>query len=248
MERVKEELLVKLREQMRFLRASLEAFYKGDFAESVRVATILRLLVHETGKSKPLLKQIRPDGLDMQIQGIPSEENRGEDEVIRFAVGLRLGPGAAVTPAVDLGSTFYKLSSIGAWWRQTVFAFPSRFGIRTAYTRNQVILILANKEGGAHVDPEADPDYVRLLADQPLTFDLEGIPLETPDLARFLTAQSGVEMLQCLKGNFHEDADVPLKWECGAPPPVAKYLDELRVLQTLVAPALPSAQIRVTKR
>jgi hypothetical protein len=248
MARLKQELLDKLKEQMGFLRASLDAFYKGDFAESLRIATTIRLLLHESGKSKPLLKQVRPGGLDLQILEIAGEESPGEEGIIRFAVSLRLGPGPKVAPAVDLGSTFYALSSIGAWWGRPVFAFPSRFGTRVVCTRKQVILILANREGGAHVDPEEDPGYVRLLTDQPLTFHCDEVPIETPDLARFLTAQSGVEMLECLKRNFFGDSEVPLRWECGAAPPVAKYLDQISIRRVLVVPAFPSAQIRVTKR
>ncbi|HET6199232.1 MAG TPA: hypothetical protein VFD93_02750, partial [Candidatus Acidoferrales bacterium] len=52
---------------MDFLRTSVRGFYEGNFAESVRIAQAIRVLVHETGSSKPLLKQARSDGLDLQI-------------------------------------------------------------------------------------------------------------------------------------------------------------------------------------
>jgi len=246
MARPKEELLAKLREQMGLLHTSVDAFYKGNFAESLRIATILRTLVHETSKSKPLLKQLRPDGLDLQIREIAGEEKLGVDEIYRFVVSVRLGP--VVAPAVDLDCTHYTLSSIGAWWDRTVFAFTSSVGTWMTYARKRIILILANREGGVHVDPEVDPDYARLLTDEPLTFDCAGVPVETPDLAKFLAAQSGVEMLECLKRNFFENSDVPLKWEFGVPPPIATYLDQISARLTLVAPPFPLAQIQVTKR
>jgi hypothetical protein len=41
---------------MEFLRTSLRGFYAGTFAESVQIATVIRVLVHESGTSKPLLK------------------------------------------------------------------------------------------------------------------------------------------------------------------------------------------------
>lgn len=72
--------------------------------------------------------------------------------------------------------------------------------------------------------------------------------VDTPDLARFLTAQSGVEMLECLKRNFFPDEDVPLKWEFGVAPPVAQYMDRISLTQTLVVPAFPRAEVQVTKR
>lgn len=42
-----------------------------------------------------------------------------------------------------------------------------------------------------------------------------GFPVETADLARFVTAPSGVQMLHCVKLNFFPDEDVPTKWEFG---------------------------------
>jgi hypothetical protein len=121
-------------------------------------------------------------------------------------------------------------------------------GTPLVYRRKQVVLILANKEGGAHVDQHEDPDYVRLLTDLPLSFADYGVPVETPDLARFLTAQSGVQLLECLKRNFFPDEEVPAKWEFGVPPPVAQYLDQISLTDRMVVPAFPIGEIRITKR
>src|SRR5258708_991953 len=189
MARPKEKVLAMLKEQMDLLRTSLRAFYEGQFAESLRIATTIRVLVHETGMSKPLLKQARPDGLDLQIlehAGEPAKPD--EEEIFSFAVSMRMGPGPTLAPAVDLGSTHHTMSSIGPWWNRTVFSFRSQLGRQLIYTRKKVVLILANTEGGAHVDPDEDADYVKLLTDQPLTFDCDGVQIKTPDLARFLTA------------------------------------------------------------
>lgn len=111
-----------------------------------------------------------------------------------------------------------------------------------------MVLVLSNKEGGAHVDQYEAPDYARLLTDLPLSFADYGLQVETPDLARFLAAQSGVEMLECLKRNFFTNEEVPLKWEFGVAPPVAQYMGQISLTQRLVTPAFPIGEIRVTKR
>lgn len=248
MARPKEEILAKLREQFDFLRNSVRAFYDGQFAESLRIATAIRVLVHETQQSKPLLKQVRPDGLDLQIkEQVGDTKAPDEEEVFTFAVGVRMGP--TLAPAVDLGSSQYCLSSIGVWWNRRVFSFRSQLGRQLIYARKKVVLILANTEGGAHVDPNEDPDYAKLLTDQPLSFSFQGIPIETPDLARFLTAQSGVEMLECLKRNFFPNEDVPSKWEYGTAPPVAIYFDQIsgRLVMRLLS-MFPRAEMKVTRR
>jgi hypothetical protein len=48
---------------------------------------------------------------------------------------------------------------------------------------------------------------------------------------------AGVEMLECLKPNFFPDEDVPLKWESGVAPPVAQYMDQISLTQTVLAAA-----------
>jgi len=97
-----ENVMARLKEQMEFLRTSLRGFYAGDFAESVRIATIIRVLVHESGKSKPLLKQAKPNGLELPILEHVGESD-GQDAIFSFAVSVRMGP--TVVPAVDLGSS-----------------------------------------------------------------------------------------------------------------------------------------------
>jgi hypothetical protein len=245
MARAKANILVKLREQMGFLRTSLGSFYEGNFAESVRIATTIRVLVHETGKSKPLLVHAMPSGLELPILDHAWEKTEHE-QILGFTVGVRLG--STLAPAVDLASLHYSLSSVGAWWNRTVFTFPSQFGTQLVYRRKQVILILANKEGGAHVDENEDPDYRRLMTNAPLSFAVSGVRLETPDLAKFLAAQSGVEMLDCLKRNFFPDVEVPLKWEFGLAPPVAQYMDRISLTPRIIEPVFPRAEVRVTKR
>ena len=98
--RAKADILAKLREQMFFLRSSMRASYEGNFAESVRIATTIRVLVHSTGRSKPLLVQAMPSGLELPI--LDHERQKAENEqILGFAVNVRLG--STLAPAVDLG-------------------------------------------------------------------------------------------------------------------------------------------------
>lgn len=248
MGRSNEQLLELLRQQMGFLRNSAEAFYKGDFAESLRIATTIRVLVHETGKSKSLLQQVRPGALDLAIPDATSDPETPGEELFRYCVGVRLG--STISPAVDLRNASYSFKSIGVWWNRPVLKFFSRLGTPVTYKRKQVVLILANKEGGAHVDRFKDTDYHRLLNDLPLRFAFNGAPMETPDLARFIAAQSGVEMLACLQANFFPEVDLPPKWEYGTPPPVARYLEQIVGIGSWLDSPYPNAraELRITRR
>ena len=52
------ELMEHLNEQMGFLRRSAEHYDGGDFSEAKRLATTLRVLLHDSEKSKSLLTQL----------------------------------------------------------------------------------------------------------------------------------------------------------------------------------------------
>src|SRR5260370_7072094 len=169
----KENVLAKLKEQMQFLRTSLRPFYEGEFAESVRIATIIRVLVHETGRSKPLLNQARPNGLDLPILDQASERP-DEKAIFRFAVSARIGP--TIAPAVDLGSSHYAVNTVGAWWNAEVFTFQSRLGRQLVYTRKKIVLTIPNKKGGAPLDQNQDPHSPRLLPTFPPPFPPHLLP------------------------------------------------------------------------
>ena len=230
---------------MSFLHASLSAFYTGNFAEAVRIAVILRVLVHESRTSKPLLVQAMTNGLELPILGNIADRPT-ENQIASFALGVRMGP--SIAPAIDLVSANYELNTVGVWWNQTVFTFRSRFAGQLVYRRKRIVLILANTEGGAHVDEHQNPDYARLLTDLPLSFTFSGHRIDTPDLARFLTAQSGIEMLECLRRNFFPDEEIPLKWEFGVPPPSALYLEQIAITGPMVISAFPMGEMRVKRR
>lgn len=129
-----------------------------------------------------------------------------------------------------------------------MFVFPSKLGTQLIYRRKQVVLTLANKEGGAHVDENEDPNYRRLLTDSPLSFGGPGLRLNTPDLARCMTAQSGVEILDCLRRNFFPDEEAALKWEFGVAPQVAQYMDRISLTPQVIDPVFLRGEVHVTRR
>jgi hypothetical protein len=49
-------------------------------------------------------------------------------------------------------------SSFGKWWEEVVI----KDGQGQTFSRKDVVLALADKEGGAHVDPVLDEQYARL--------------------------------------------------------------------------------------
>lgn len=149
-------LLMNLSEQLQFLRASGNAFDAGYAAEAKRIAVSIRVLVHDTRNSRSLLSQLGvkdqthfwdyapddPPGNLLPYSGLL---------LMRLSVGGEAS-GHAALPRLDNGATPPKLIKFESWWHAVV--------IRTIagqrYTRRDLILGAANKDGGAHVDPTLD--------------------------------------------------------------------------------------------
>jgi len=58
----------KLDQQLKFLKASISAFDQGDEDEAIRIATILRVLFHDTRNSESLLKHLLLKNRSTSIQ------------------------------------------------------------------------------------------------------------------------------------------------------------------------------------
>jgi hypothetical protein len=244
----------RLDEQARFLRRSLGAFYAGDLEEAVRVAVVLRTLVHDTPKSRALLRHLRGSYRELEI--LDMEHPVGE-VFLHLAVGMRIGPGTVLSPSVDLGAMSYRKATLGDWWEAPVIEFVTRLGGRRKYTRKMLALILANKEGGAHVDANEDLGYTALLEGVPLSFVSAGSTLPMPNLARYSTAQSGAELLKCVCDafghRFKKPFEVPLEWEAPVPSGTLTTLLHsdavtLTAWRGLVAPPFPQAAVSVGRR
>ena len=53
-----EDLRSQLKDQILFLRNSAKAYDEGDISEAKRIATVIRILIHDKGNSTSLLTQL----------------------------------------------------------------------------------------------------------------------------------------------------------------------------------------------
>ncbi len=189
----------RLREQYRFLTKSVAEFYSGDTSEAVRIAAIVRVLLNETGNSKPLLKQLRPNYLDLPILEKnplpPAEPNKVI--VLNIPISYEFDS-KGIRPKLNLASTSYQLVRLGAWWANPCLVIPGGM----AFARKDLVLTLANKEGGAHVDSSLPKEYLALIESRPVHFVYNGHELDSGNLARLMVGQSGAELTDSLKHNF----------------------------------------------
>lgn len=155
-----EDLQRQLGEQLTFLIASSRSYDQGNHAEAKRIATILRILFHETRKCRSLLGQLRlrnNDWLDTSAAYDPENQASHVGIMsIRFEAGRIPWLIPRGTPD---GSS--KVIDFDKWWSHPVIvavAGPKK----TYFSRQNVILNVADTDGGAHVDPELEDVYEEL--------------------------------------------------------------------------------------
>lgn len=158
-QQTKAELLAHLRDSVGFLEASSTAFDAGFFGEAKRLATTIRVLVHDTDKSKSLLGLLKSK-TDMGYLNTSYPFDPKNLLSYHGLVGLRIEDGGSRywAPLGDAPGRPAKYVFFPDWWNQVVIVDS----LKARFTRRDLVLTLANKDGGAHVDPNLDEGYAHL--------------------------------------------------------------------------------------
>ena len=158
-------------EQLDFLRSSIEAYDAGKEHEAKRLSVPIRTLVHSTGRSTSLLHHLGvQDRLGWVDRGAP--EPPPGARVISFGL-------CVVRMRFDIGETFYEPAlkelapdrfhppvSFEDWWRRVILQDQRGNG----FSRADLVLALANQDGGAHIDAALDEKYRQLARENSIGF------------------------------------------------------------------------------
>jgi hypothetical protein len=170
-----------LRQQLGFLKRSIESFDAGFRDEAMRMATVIRVLVHDTKQSTSLLTYL---GVKATARLLTTSPLRPADEHTVFQIGMgimRLGQGGSPYRP-SFGKYGWALIPVEEWWTQTIHVFD---GGKTHVSRKTMVLGAANKQGGAHVDPKLSGEFKRLAEDGAflhLVQVIDGVEVSQPTL------------------------------------------------------------------
>jgi hypothetical protein len=196
----KEELEKHLREQINFLRSSCDAYDRGDKKEAKRIASIIRTLVHDTSRSKSLLNQLGIKD-NLRFHDSSYEEKSKEPGAIR------IGTYAALVGISSFGYIPYLDDSLGKdmvsfndYWEKVIFIDQEH----NTFTRKDIVLYLANKDGGSHVGPSLDERYAKLSRQNSIGWKVgvDNEPIELSGVELAAMRQIGHEILKTLVPNY----------------------------------------------
>lgn len=181
-------------EQGDFLKTSADSFDAGHEAEAKRLASILRLLLHDTGRSQALLGQL---GVLYSMPFVDSIGAAPEKAVAWIPVQMSLGPRGMVYHA-KLGTPTLRSIPFAEWWAATIYisAVP-----KLELTRKDLVLSMADMDGGAHVDPELKGAYAFLSRQDVWETYRDGVKIDsvTPGPVKVLVRQIAHEVDRSLR-------------------------------------------------
>ncbi len=167
-------------EQLAYLGNSASLYDAGQFHEAKRLAVPIRVLVHDTAASVSLLSQ-------MGLKGIAFYDTAGDHN----PRNLLSHHGLVAIHVTDRGACYVAMldnSPLGAgravsfeqWWNKVVVVDSEK----NELTRRDLVLAVANRDGGAHVDPELTAAYAKLSRYNSLGWAFTGpegsVPLDNP--------------------------------------------------------------------
>jgi hypothetical protein len=153
------ELQGELEDQLYFLEASALAYDQGQDREAKRLATTLRVLVHDTGSSRSLLTQLNMKSQPFYDSALDYNADNWAAHAGLTCVALDPhGSSPKILPCLDSSAEKASWVKFDLWWNKIVVVDLERH----SFSRRHLVLTLANKEGGAHVDPGIPEMYYLL--------------------------------------------------------------------------------------
>jgi hypothetical protein len=151
-----DELNKQLIEQIDFLRNSIDGYDRGKIYEAKRLALHLRILLHDHGQSKSLLGSLNKKGNFYSSVGESLTTKPHEVLMGSYTPLVGISHANGYVPLLD--STQGKLIPFDEYWNEVVI--DNRQG--NIFTRRELVLSVADQDGGAHVDLRLNQAYAEL--------------------------------------------------------------------------------------
>lgn len=156
--RTKAELIESFKNQLHSLADLSELFDSGKEHIFQDIATKIRVIFHNSNSSKSLVKQLKLEHIPMNCSALKYSQSNMVSHLglVGFAIGTSTAKYRA--PLDDI-PVLKKHVTQENWWNSNKVIVDSR---KIAFTRRQLVLEVANTDGGAHVDDSIKEDYYNL--------------------------------------------------------------------------------------
>lgn len=144
-------------DQLSCLKRSVDYFDEGNETEARRIASSLRVLLHQTNSSQSLVKQLNRCILYLSSSYLYTPSNLISTWTL-LVLEMRDNQ-LTYKPNLDFyksGDRLFYLT-FEDWWNEIIFDDK-----QNVFTRRDIVLFVANNDGGVHVDPELKESFALL--------------------------------------------------------------------------------------
>lgn len=154
--RKQKELIENWDAQIDFLKSSIEIFDKGKVMEAIRIAQTLRVMFHNTEKSHSIYERLNNNIIFKSSSGLYSPFNLISSWML-LSVELS-SDGISYQPKLDNPVDRLFFYDFEDWWNQVIFDDK-----KNVFSRKDIVVHVANKDGGAHFDDYIPEKYANLI-------------------------------------------------------------------------------------
>jgi hypothetical protein len=164
-QRPKDELKRELAEQLQLLRHSCQAFDSGLEALGKHISLSLRVLMHDHRQSRALLDQLGFRS-GRYLTSAPPLNPRNLLTECNLVTMQLTSAGARYLPLIATGVGPFQLLPIPFvnWWNDPIL----KDNRNRTFCRRELVLNVADTDGGAHVDPELEEAYMAISRENSL--------------------------------------------------------------------------------
>lgn len=204
-----DELNRQLKEQLDLLSELADLYDCGKVVAAKSMATTIRVLLHDTPSSKSLLGQLQRkksvdyyDTADVrQVSTDDSTVSSSFSALTAISMGIS-GRSGEFTPYLDnLPGYEPRFVDFDTFWNKEIFYDQNK----NSFSRKEVVLYVANQDGGSHVDPGLDKKYAELARRNSLGWrtSLDGKVWQAIERAELASIrQVAHELLKTLDPNY----------------------------------------------
>ena len=164
----------KKHELVKLLKLACKNYDDGEEMSALNIATNLRVILHDTSISTSLLSLIKVKDKIKYLSSV--HQYLPTNLVSYFGLGyISASPISGLYRAnLDMNLSQMKLLDFDDWWNEIVIG-----NAEGKISRKNVVLGIANKEGGAHVSDDVDLLQYKMITQNGLGWEVNGISIET---------------------------------------------------------------------
>lgn len=152
-----------LAKQLNFIESSCESYDQGNIVEAIRIAVPARVIFHHTNRSASLLSHLQATTINMLSENVDVEDMERmlpsgmKITGAAFTGGTMYSCERGIVPVLGQGP-FSRVIPLDYWWSECIAIMDGH-----RFSRKDLVLAAANKDGGAHVDEKLPEWYESLL-------------------------------------------------------------------------------------